>query len=312
MAQAPSSQPTPAEIVEREAIQRRPATIGAALSATLTGIGIIVDQLISGSGVPSSKRAADFVETLTAQSAGRDFPNSFWTAYAKFKIDHGTETIIAAGLRGLALLLLVPITMFLMRAARDRGGSIARWMEPVAVAGLVAVGFATAAQGAIEISAFKSAGPAFVPHDVLDTLNQSDLLVVNGVRALLSLLIAIPVAMMAMQAMRVGLIPKVLGFMGVLVGILFVLPYDQTGILRAFWFGAVALTISGRMPGGLTPAWEQGIPFAPAPRQPPASRPQRGGKAKDAPTDPQAKQAATKGKNQADKAGGGKGPKLTK
>ena len=64
--------------------------------------------------------------------------------------------------------------------------------------------------------------------------------------------------MLAMNAMRVGLLTRFMGVLGVIVGATFVLPLDQQGIIRSFWLAALGFLIAGRWPSGMPPAWETG------------------------------------------------------
>ena len=44
--------------------------------------------------------------------------------------------------------------------------------------------------------------------------------------------------------MRVGLLTRFMGILGMIAGATFVLPLDQQGIIRAFWLGAVGFLIA--------------------------------------------------------------------
>ena len=49
-----------------------------------------------------------------------------------------------------------------------------------------------------------------------------------------------------------------MSILGILAGILLVLPVLPPVILQAFWLGAVGALFLGRWPGGRGPAWETG------------------------------------------------------
>ena len=75
------------------------------------------------------------------------------------------------------------------------------------------------------------------------------------------MLIAVGIGSAALSAMNVGLLTKVMGFLGVLLAVLVVVPiFDQQGFLRAFWFIAIGVTLLGKWPGGRPAAWETGLP----------------------------------------------------
>jgi len=62
-----------------------------------------------------------------------------------------------------------------------------------------------------------------------------------------------------MNAMRVGLLTKWVGYSSIFVGALQLLPIGGiTMLVQAFWLLAAALLISGRNPSGDLPAWVQG------------------------------------------------------
>jgi hypothetical protein len=83
----------------------------------------------------------------------------------------------------------------------------------------------------------------------------------------------------ALNAMRAGLLSRFTGILGIIVGALMVLPILPTPVVQIFWLGALSVLFLGRWPGGRGPAWETGeaepwpVPegrgglFAPRPQQ---------------------------------------------
>jgi hypothetical protein len=62
-----------------------------------------------------------------------------------------------------------------------------------------------------------------------------------------------------LNAMRVGLLTRFMGILGIIVGILFVVPLAPgPPIVQSFWLGALAALFAGRWPRGLPPAWAAG------------------------------------------------------
>jgi hypothetical protein len=88
-----------------------------------------------------------------------------------------------------------------------------------------------------------------------------------------ALALAFATIMIAQNAMRVGLLTKFLGILGIVVGALFVLGMIfplGTDVIRLFWLIAVGLVILGWWPGGRGPTWATGEPeewLSPAQRQ---------------------------------------------
>ncbi|MEN3281081.1 MAG: hypothetical protein V7607_2221, partial [Solirubrobacteraceae bacterium] len=64
--------------------------------------------------------------------------------------------------------------------------------------------------------------------------------------------------LISLNAMRVGLLTRFMGVLGIIVGVTFVLPLDQQGIIRVFWLGALGVLFLGRMPSGMPKAWTTG------------------------------------------------------
>jgi hypothetical protein len=67
------------------------------------------------------------------------------------------------------------------------------------------------------------------------------------------------VILIANHARRVGLMSNFIGILGIIVGVLMVLPiFGSLPIVQLFWFGALAALFLDRWPGGRGPAWETG------------------------------------------------------
>ena len=64
----------------------------------------------------------------------------------------------------------------------------------------------------------------------------------------------------ALNAMRVGLLTRFMGVLGVIVGVAvaLILPIDQQGIIRVFWLAALGVLFLGRWPTGMPKAWATG------------------------------------------------------
>jgi hypothetical protein len=87
-----------------------------------------------------------------------------------------------------------------------------------------------------------------------------------------SLIVAVGVIMVALNAMRAGLLTRMLGYIGIASGammVLFSLP-----IVQVFWLVSVGVLLLGRWPGGELPAWATGaaVPWPTPERPPPRQR----------------------------------------
>jgi hypothetical protein len=87
-----------------------------------------------------------------------------------------------------------------------------------------------------------------------------------------TLALAVGLVLVTLNAMRVGLLTRMLGYIGIASGammILFPLP-----IVQIFWLGAFGFVLLGRWPGGELPAWGTGeaVPWPTPERPPPRQR----------------------------------------
>jgi len=75
-----------------------------------------------------------------------------------------------------------------------------------------------------------------------------------------TLTIAFAYVIIALNAMRAGLLSRFMGVLGIGVGALIVLPLLPQGlpIVQMFWLGALGMLFLGRWSGGRGPAWETG------------------------------------------------------
>jgi hypothetical protein len=73
-----------------------------------------------------------------------------------------------------------------------------------------------------------------------------------------ALTFALGMIMSNVNAIRAGLLSTFVGIIGVIAGILFVLPLGPPQLLLFFWLAAVGITLLDRWPGGRGPAWASG------------------------------------------------------
>jgi uncharacterized membrane protein YgcG len=72
------------------------------------------------------------------------------------------------------------------------------------------------------------------------------------------LLSAMAVVLVSLNAMRVGLLTRFMGFLGIFAGVLVIFPLVPIPIVEGFWLVALGLLFSGRWPNGLPPSWRSG------------------------------------------------------
>jgi hypothetical protein len=104
----------------------------------------------------------------------------------------------------------------------------------------------------------------------------------------------------SLNAMRAGLLSRFMGILGVIVGVLIVIPLlpGVPSIMQIFWLGAVAVLALDRWPGGRGPAWETGRddPWPTAAERQGAPRPEEDAALEAAEPEPQARRSSRKRK----------------
>jgi hypothetical protein len=81
------------------------------------------------------------------------------------------------------------------------------------------------------------------------------------VELIASFALAASFVVLVINAIRAGLLPKVMGYIGVFAGMLFAIPITgrlPSLVIQGFWLTAFALIVAGRWPGGRPPAWAAG------------------------------------------------------
>ena len=205
-------------------------------------------------------------------------------AHKRFPLD-----LIGAFINATGLLALTVVLTFLWRATRARKPTFS-----VAVRSLVIAGGVLAAVSGLVYQVMI----AFAAHKFVTTgqqtysqahhlTNATTLLVLPLVGQAAELLLAVSIVLVCLNAMRVGLLPRLMGYLGIFVGVLFLFPIGSpVPVIQAGWLCALAYLFLGRWPSGYPPAWSSGQAVPWVSNQQPRSqqaRPARGGRAKPAP-----------------------------
>ena len=180
--------------------------------------------------------------------------------------DHAGAYIGSAVLQGLSVAAIAPVLVFLYRAAKYRRPEIppiARQLAtiaPPAVAVLTVVnGFQTLAAAdrlAKKLPLAPKAAVKLADHEV----SKGGGTAVGALAIVAGLALAFAVGFNSINARRAGLLSQFMGILGVIVGVLLVIPILGPPLVQFFWFVALGLLFLDRWPGqrGRGPAWETG------------------------------------------------------
>jgi hypothetical protein len=155
-------------------------------------------------------------------------------------------------------LLAITLTLdFLLRAVRARRPELPWQLRPLlwtGGVGLVILLLALQVATSVKLDHFA--------HDGSQTYEEARAVSDFGAVAYLGILAQFAFAgafvAVAVTAMRVGLLTRFLGYLGVISAVLFVIPLVPIPVVQVYWLGALAMLFAGRSPSGTPPAWQSG------------------------------------------------------
>jgi hypothetical protein len=239
-----------------EARQRPRAALAAILAAILS-----IGPDLWTSVITSSAPKVGVLDALA--NAARPGPigsaPSLRTAAFRWIVAHGNELIGASAIKLLGFIAIGYVLTFLIAAARARRPEVARPVIYVGLVGALLVGVGSLAYSI----ASKDAASAFVsgPHTVdraADAGTGSFVLTAQIIGLAGQFALGAGYAFVSLNAMRTGLLTKFMGILGVIIGILVVIPIGPQPVVQTFWLIALAMLFLGRWPSGVPPAWASG------------------------------------------------------
>lgn len=249
---------TPEQLVEHE----RPVRSKAGLVALATAVLTVVANVVQNAALSDRPRVTeiDALRDAAGQPLGRP---GLGTDQVLYFHDHAASVLLGAVLQGLVSVGVGVVLVTLLRFTLDRGGHAPRFTRQ-----LVIIGAAAAAVGTVlltlglVLNAGDFASSADHGTQAAHDAARSGFLVVAG--TVLGLVGLFPLAagfvMVAIAAMRAGLLTRFVGVLGAIVGVLQILGPLSAGafVVNAFWLAMVGALMLGRWPSGMPPAWERG------------------------------------------------------
>lgn len=168
--------------------------------------------------------------------------------------------LIAAVVNAVASLAIAGTLSHLMVCVRNRNPDTKPYIRILGiVGGLVAAitGVVYAILVAVKVHQFVTTG-AQTYSEANHLTNAPGLLILQLLGQLGALLLAVAFVLVALNAMRVGLLSKFMGYLGVFAGVLILFQITQIPVVQGYWLAALAYLLSGRWPTGMPPAWTTG------------------------------------------------------
>ena len=240
-----------------EARQRPRAAAAALAAAVLTLIAAIGSAvLVNGAPLPG---LLDSLSRAARPGAIGELP-SLRIAQYEFIQERATALLGLGILQFLGYLGVAWALTFLAVATRARRSELPRAAIYIALAGGVLYALSVL---------FLSVGNRLSVSDALDGSRTVDATQDSGAStvSLTGQILGIPgplglglgFILVALNAMRCGLLTRFMGVLGMICGALVVLPIGSPlPVVQCFWLGAFAVLLAGRWPNGNPPAWSTG------------------------------------------------------
>jgi Domain of unknown function (DUF4386) len=250
---------TSQETLEWEAENRPRAAVAAFAAALLTIVGVLFTTIGQPGSGEFDDRIVTVVDAMGRTAAGEPIPPGRIAAYTMEVGESPALPIAGAVLFALGSMAIYFVMVYLFRATRARRPELQQIALVMAAIGAVGFGLGRAVS---EISRYLGAADFVDAADhtnsaASDALSPSGSLVGQVVWQAAALALGFAFVIISLNAMRVGLLTRFMGVLGIIVGVTFVLPLDQQGIIRVFWLGALGFLILGRWPN-VPKAWSTG------------------------------------------------------
>ncbi len=254
--------PTPSEIseqVERESAWRARMGVPAFAGGFLYFLSAIIVT-----ATLNSAPTVGLLQGLTPAIRGVANPAvSPRAAEVKYISHHALALIAGSLVKSVALIVLVLLVLLLVEATRFRRPETWSAVRPLVLGGgivLAVVNLAHQVVGSIQAHNF-AVGHDFSSRAVEQALTKGAFNVGSQyVDLLAALALTAGIIVVSINAIRVGLLTRWLGVIGIFAGLLVFLPIGGATleIIPAFWMVGMGVLYMGRWPNGDPPAWPSG------------------------------------------------------
>jgi len=229
-----------------------------ALIAIVAGVLLIASRILSAtalSGVPQVGVLDGLRDALGQPLSGG--AEGLLTPTVLFFESKSAEILLFAVMEALAFVGIGLFLGFLFRATKSRNPAFGRLALIVALvaAGLYAVGVLVLQISIVTSAQDFAAGGDRSTAAAHDAISGGPLVAGQAMLELGRLLLGLGVILIALNAMRAGLLTRFLGVLGIIAGLLFILPLGVQFVVQSFWLVAAGVLI---LRAG-TPAWRKGI-----------------------------------------------------
>jgi hypothetical protein len=249
--------PTVEETLAREARGRTGAGVAAIVAAVLT-LGGSIGSSIVYKDIPHIPLLRALQNTGIPSGLEKV---SLRTAQLTFLDHHSAGLLVTTIALALGSLAIAGALLYLYAAAKARRPETPGIARYAALGGPVLVGVG---QTAFIITRVVKAHHFVTSTDhshqaAKNALEAGAVIAAQTLSTLGALVVALAFVVVSLNAMRAGLLTRFMGVLGMLVGVLFVIPLGSPWpVVQAFWLLAFGALVLGLAPAGRPPAWESG------------------------------------------------------
>ncbi len=199
--------------------------------------------------------AGAVVQQLGPRTSVTELTVELITAHKAFAAD-----LIAAMLNSIGSVALAATLAFMFGLARARNPRAQSFIRAIIWlgGGLVAVtGITYAVVIGIKANQFVTTGSQTYV-DANRLTSSGILIVLQLVGQLAALMLTASYVLVSLNSMRVGLLTRFMGYLGVFAGVLVLLQITQVPVVQAYWLAALSVLLSGKWPSGTPHSWESG------------------------------------------------------
>lgn len=244
------------ETLAWEARRRVPAALAAVIGVLLGIAGYVILAIVLGDAPRSAQ--LDALGRAVAPGPVGATPSGR-IPLLEYYSDHIASLAAAGAARGLSLLLTGLALYFLALATRARNDELSK---AALYAPLVGGVLSLLSSILSPIGTYRAANAVIDGPGTVDAVSDGATSAVAAAAQLIDLVANVAIAagfvLVCLYAMRVGLLTRFMGILGMLAGAITLLPITPGPVVQAYWLLALALLFSGRWPGGVPPAWLTG------------------------------------------------------
>jgi hypothetical protein len=229
-----------------------------AIAAAIAAIATLIGGLVSSSALSGQPHVALMTSLQNASQPGVATRPSLRAPQLEYIHSKQSTLILGGVILAIGYFALIPVLGYLYRITKSRRPELPRALLILALIGPALLGVAAIV---FQVALTTKAGDFVTSNDhtrqAVDDVTNSGLL--RGVQILNlpgTLCLAFSLVILSLNAMRVGLLTRFMGILGIICGAALVLLPQNPVVV--FWLLALAVLFGHRWPSGMPPAWDSG------------------------------------------------------